>query len=124
MEVFKDFDKFIIQKRIAKLAGREFDVSKISTRMSLKQAEYRDRALLMGEKESLMEAIRIVAEICGKPKPRNIFDKLFNKKITEKWLIENTNFEQLIAFIDFVLEPITGKKEPEEEKEQEEEKKK
>ena len=119
MEVFKDFDKFIIQKRIAKLAGREFDVSKISTRMSLKQAEYRDKALLMGEKESLRGHQNSCKISVTQPE---IFFEGFNLRNNAKRLIENTNFEQLIAFIDFVLEPITGKKE--EEKGQEEEKKK
>lgn len=109
LDVFKDFDKLIPGKRIAKLAGKEFDVSKISTRMALKQAEYRDRASKMKEKEALIEAVKIVAEICGKSKPKNLFEKLFNRQINEKWLTNNTNFEQLVAFIDFVLEPLLGK---------------
>jgi len=108
-ETIKDFDLLIPDKRIAKLAGKEFDVSKISTKMALKQAEYRDRALLMGEKKALIEAVKIVAEICGKPKSKNFFYRLFTKKIDEKWLISNTNFKQLVDFIDFVLEPLTGK---------------
>ena len=109
MNTIRDFDKIIPEKRIAKLAGKEFDVSKISTRMALEQSEFRDNVLKMGEKEALHRAIGIVAKICGKPIESNFFKRLFSRPITEKWLINNTNYEQLIAFIDFVLEPLMGK---------------
>jgi hypothetical protein len=117
METLKDFDLLIPDKRIAKLAGKEFDVSKISTRMALEQSEFRDNVLKMGEKEALFKAIKIVARICGKPVIKgNFIKQLFNKAIDEAWLVNNTNYEQLIAFIDFVLEPLTGKTEPDLEK--------
>lgn len=116
-DTLKDFDKLIIDKRTAILAGKTFDVSKISTRMALEQSEFRDNILKMGEKEALYKAIKIVARICGKPVIKgNFIKQLFNKAIDEKWLVENTNYEQLIAFIDFVLEPLTGKTQPETDK--------
>jgi len=110
MDTIRDFDKIVPNKRIAKLAGKEFDVSLISTRMALEQSEFRDNVLKMGEKEALHKAIGIVAKICGKPiESGNFFKRLFSRPISEKWLVDNTNYEQLIAFIDFVLEPLTGK---------------
>jgi hypothetical protein len=110
METIKDFDKLIPDKRIAILAGKEFDVSKISTRLALQQSEFQDNRLRMGEKEALKKAVAIVAKVCGKPKSSgNFFSRIFNRAIDEKWLINNTNYEQLVAFINFVLEPLMGK---------------
>ena len=117
MDIIKDFDKIIPDKRIAILAGKEFDVSKISTRMALKQVIFWDSALKMNGEEAFKKAVEIVAEICGKPK--NIDDSLwsrllnfFRQRITAKWLFDNTNYEQLEAFKNFVLEPLMEKTEP------------
>ena len=113
-DIIKDFDKIIPDKRIAILVGKEFDVSKISTRMALKQVIFRDNALKMNGEEAFRKAVEIVAEICGKPKNgrEGFWSKLaslFKARITAKWLMDNTNYEQLMAFIDFVLEPLTDK---------------
>lgn len=125
-EIIKDFDKLIPDKRIAKLAGREFDVSLISTRMALKQIKFRDKALTMSGEAALNEAASIVAEIC-KPKDNSVgfkskFLNLFKKKITAKWLIDNTTYAQLLEFINFVLKPLYQEskedKDPEEKKNQ------
>lgn len=115
-DFIKDFDKIIPDKRIAILAGKEFDVSKISTRMALKQVIFRDNALKMNGEAAFRKAVEIVAEICGKPKnvEEGFWSKLaslFKARITAKWLMDNTNYEQLMAFIDFVLEPLTDKAE-------------
>jgi hypothetical protein len=108
--IFKDFDKLIPQKRIAVLCGKKFDVSKISTRDALKYIIFRDKILTMSGEAALRKMASIVAEICGKPiADRNVFKKLFSKKIDEKWLLKNTNYEQLNAFIEFVLEPLMAK---------------
>lgn len=110
-KIFKDFDKLIIEKRIAKLAGLEFDVSLVSTRQALKYVKFRDEALTMSGEAALKKMVSIVTEICGKPLVKSRFKKLFSRSIDEKWLIENTNYEQLQAFIDFVLEPLMAKPE-------------
>lgn len=111
MDVFKDFDKLIIDKRTAVLAGKTFDVSKISTRDALRYVVFRDKVLTMSGEDALRKMAAIVAEICNKPVVKGgFFTRLLNKPITEKWLFENTNYEQLQAFIDFVLEPLLGKK--------------
>jgi hypothetical protein len=118
-EVFKDFDTLIVDKRTAILAGKTFDVSKISTRDALKYVVFRDKVLTMSGEDALRKMAAIVADICGKSVIKGgFFTRLFNKPINEKWLIENTNYEQLQAFIDFVLEPLLGKKtdEPEADK--------
>lgn len=111
-DIIKDFDKLIVGKRIAILAGKSFDVSLISTRMALEQVIFRDNALKMSGEAAFKKAIEIVAEICGKPKMTqdSFWSKiasLFRKKMTAKWLMDNTNYEQLTEFIDFVLEPLT-----------------
>ena len=116
-DILKDFDKLIPDKRIAKLANKEFDVSLISTRMALKQVIFRDNVLKMNGESAFKKAVEIVAEICGKPKneSNNFWSKLLNlfrQRITAKWLINHTNYEQLMAFIDFVLEPLMEKTEP------------
>ena len=117
MDVIKDFDTLIPDKRIAKLAGREFDVSLISTRMALKQIIFRDNALKMSGAEAFNKAVEIVAEIC---KPNNNstgflskFASLFKKRVTAKWLIDNASYAQLLEFIDFVLKPLYQEAEPE-----------
>jgi len=105
--IIKDFDKLIPQKRIAVLAGREFDVSKIPTRLALEQAAFVDSLSAMkNEKDIFNKSLEIAVKICNQVKPAGFFNRLFNKRITVKWLIDNTNIEQLIEFINFILEPI------------------
>jgi hypothetical protein len=121
MDIIKDFDKIIPDKRIAVLVGKEFDVSLISTRMALKQVIFRDNALRMNGEQAFRKAVEIVAEICGQPKNNasgilSKFLNLFKPKITAKWLFDNTNYEQLTAFMDFVLEPLIEKAESKDEK--------
>lgn len=111
MDVFKDFDKLIVDKRTAVLGGKTFNVSLISTRDALKYIVFRDKVLTMRGEDALRKMAAIVAEICNKPVVEgNLFKRLFNKAITEKWLFSHTNYEQLQLFIDFVLEPLLDKK--------------
>ncbi|OFW52736.1 MAG: hypothetical protein A2163_11595 [Actinobacteria bacterium RBG_13_35_12] len=111
-DIIRDFDKLILDKRIATLAGKSFDVSLVPTRLALKYVVFRDKALIMTGETAFKQMVSIVAEICGKPIVNgNIFKKLFNKSINEKWLINHSNFEQLQAFMDFVIEPLMAKEE-------------
>lgn len=111
-DIIKDFDLLIPDKRIAILAGKKFDVSKISTRNALKYVIFRDSVLKMSGAAAFKKMIEITAEICNKPIIEgNIFKRIFNKAISEKWLIANSNYSQLLEFIDFILEPLMGKPE-------------
>ena len=97
--IIKDFNTVLPPKRIAKLADEEIDVSLIPSRVTLELAIFRD-SIFKGKIKSLEEqyrkSVEIVAKIC----------QVKNPKITPEWLIENTNYEQLNEFIDFVFEPI------------------
>lgn len=96
-EIFKDFNKIIPEVRIAKLGDEEIDVSKIPSRVSLELAIFRDKVLTMkSSEEQQRKSLEIVAKVC----------QVKNPKITVDWLLDNTHYEQLIEFIDFVLEPI------------------
>lgn len=109
--IFKDFNKIIPEVRVAKLGDQEIDVSKIPSRISLELAIFRDKVLTMkSSEEQQRESLEIVAKVC----------QVKNSKITVDWLLDNTHYEQLIEFIDFVLEPINrpgkGKKKANQEK--------
>jgi hypothetical protein len=98
--IFKDFDKLIPEARVAKLAGKEIDVSKLPSRTSIEMAIFRDR-IFKGQitsEEAALKSIEIVAQACAKTNPE--------LGINTDWLLDNTHHEQLIAFMDFVLEPI------------------
>ena len=107
--IIKDFDKLIPQKRIAILAGRQFDVSKIPTRLALEQAAFIDSLSgIKNEKDEFNKSLEIAEKICNQTEPVKLFDRIFRKRVTAKWLIDNTDITQLIEFINFILEPITG----------------
>ena len=98
--IFKDFDKLIPMSRVAKLADKKIDVSKLPSRTSIEMAIFRDK-ILKGEytsEQAALQSVEIVAGACAKANP--------DLKITVDWLLDNTHYEQLVAFMDFVLEPI------------------
>ncbi len=95
-KIFKDFDKILPPQRIARLSGREIDVSRIPSRISLEIAQFRDNFLKMNSETMQKRSLEIVAKICQVTDPG----------ITPEWLLDNTHFEQLTDFMDFVLEPI------------------
>lgn len=91
----KDFDKIIKPQKIAILAGREIDVTKVSSRMAIELARYTDR-LKSGEmksEESLSEMVDLVAKIC----------KVKNPDIDAEWILDNADIDQLTEFSKFVL---------------------
>jgi len=95
--IFKDFNKIIPEVRVAKLGDEEIDVSKIPSRISLELAIFRDKVMTMkSSEEQQRKSLEIVAKVC----------QVKNPKVTVDWLLDNTHYEQLIEFIDFVLEPI------------------
>ena len=90
-----DLDKLVPPKRLVKLAGKEIDVSKISSIITLKIADTRED-LSEDNPESMNLAWDIVMEIIDSQ----------NSGITKDWLLEKTDIIQLIAFFDFILRPI------------------
>ena len=103
--ILKDFNLIIPEVRIAKLGDQEIDVSKIPSRLSLEIAIYRDQIWnnkIKSAEEAWRKSVESVAKIC----------QVSNPTVTSDWLIDNTHYEQLLEFIDFVLEPINnpGKK--------------
>lgn len=93
-----DLDKLIPQQRIVRLAGEEIDVSKIPSRVTLEVAEKAD-VLESGSAESFEIMLDLVVKIC-KPSKQDI---------TQEWLVDHTSFDQLLALIEFVLEPLQEK---------------
>ncbi len=82
------------EKRIAILEGEEIDVTKIPLGVQLELAELAgNKEISDSEKlERLMSAISLACKS--------------NPKITIEWLKENTDFETLIDFMNFALEPL------------------
>lgn len=95
--LIRDFNTVIPRKRIAKLAGEEIDVTLIPSRIALELSIFRDKVLDMKSFEEVQrKSLELVAKVC----------QVKNPKITVDWLLDNTHYEQLIGFIDFVLEPL------------------
>lgn len=90
-----DLDKLIPDQRIVRLAGKEINVSKIPSRVTLEIAEKSD-VLQSGSNESFPLLLDMIVKICKPSQP----------DITTDWLVDNTSLDQLLALIEFVLKPI------------------
>jgi hypothetical protein len=103
MTEFKDFDSLIPEKRVAKIAGKEIDVSKIPARIVLEQAKFRDD-ILSGKVKSFLEQQKktfdMVEKICKVSSPDFEVEKI----------IDDITVDQLLDFIDFVIEPLNKPK--------------
>ena len=97
-----DLDKLIPAKRIIKLAGKEIDVSKIPSEVSLELAEKAD-VLKSESTESFPMIFDFVIKICNASNQ--------DEKITKEWLVKNTSLEQLVALLEFVMKPIRERSE-------------
>lgn len=95
----KDFNKLIPETRIAQLAGKEIDVTRIPSRVTLMLAEYADTVNTLSPREGFIGALEPIVAVC----------QLTDPEVTVDWLLDNTDFEQLNAFTDFVLEPIRAR---------------
>lgn len=95
-----DLDKLIPEQRIIRLAGREIDVSKVPTRVVL-EIEKNKKKLQGGGDETFDLLLDFTAKICRPSCP----------DITSEWLIDNTDFDQLQALLEFVMAPIREKAE-------------
>ncbi|QJD87902.1 hypothetical protein [Cohnella herbarum] len=95
-----DLDKVISTKRIVKLAGKEIDVSKIPSRVTMELVE-KSEELKAGGKQSFPLLLDMIVKVCRPSQP----------EITSDWLIDNTDFEQLMAIIEFVMAPVKARAE-------------
>jgi len=93
-----DLDKLIPDQRIVRLAGEDIDVSKIPSRVTMEVAEKAD-VLQSGSQESFPILLDMIVKIC-KPSKQDI---------TQDWIVDNTSMDQLLALIEFVLEPLQEK---------------
>ncbi len=92
----RDFDKIVRQERRAVIAGEEVDVSKIPSRVTLEMAKFAGATKTMKEDEQFLATLDLVAKAC----------KPSNPKITVDWLLDNTDFDQMMDFCEYVMEPI------------------
>lgn len=93
-----DLDKLVPEKRAIVLAGEEIDVSKIPSRVTMEVAEKAD-IFQEGSAESFPALLEMIVKIC-KPSKQDI---------TTDWIVDNTSMDQLLALIEFVLEPLKDK---------------
>jgi len=97
----RDFDKIVRQERRAVISGEEVDVSKIPSRVTLEIVQFGDGAEKLDGKESFLRSVELVSKACLPSNP----------KITTDWLLDNTDFEQLMDFCEYVMEPIRARAE-------------
>lgn len=93
-----DLDKLIPEQRTIVLAGEEIDVSKIPSRVTMEVAE---KAELFKEQsaDSFPVLLDMIVKICKPSK----------EDITKDWIVDNTSMDQLLALIEFVLQPLQDK---------------
>lgn len=95
-----DLDKIITTERIVRLAGKDIDVSKIPSRVTLEIAQKSD-VLKSGSEESFPLLLDLIVKICKPSQP----------EITSEWIIDHTSLDQLMALIEFILKPIKDRTE-------------
>lgn len=93
-----DLDKLIPDQRVVRLAGVDIDVSKIPSRVTMELSE-KAEVFKEADEKSFPALIEMIIKIMKPSKP----------DITDDWLIDNTSMDQLLALIDFVLEPLQDK---------------
>lgn len=95
-----DLDKLVPEQRLVRLAGKEIDVSKIPSRVTLEIAKKSD-VLKSGSDESFPVLLDVIVKVCKPSFP----------EITQDWIIDNTSLDQLLALIEFILQPIKDRTE-------------
>ena len=90
-----DVDKILPPARTFTLAGETVDVSALPSKVVLEIIKSKTSFEKDGDAAFDM-LISKTEEICQRT----------NKKITRAWLLENTTIQQLIAIIEFILEPL------------------
>ncbi|OMD85617.1 hypothetical protein BSK49_19060 [Paenibacillus odorifer] len=90
-----NLDEVVPAERIVILGGKHIDVSRIPSRVILNITKNQDK-LRGGGDDSFSEILKQVISICKPSFP----------DITEEWLGDNVDFDQLIQLIEFVLAPL------------------
>ncbi len=102
MTEYKDFDKLLPPKRTARIAGREIDVSKLPARLVLEQAKFSDD-IRAGKITSMADiqkrSFETVEKVC----------KISDPDFSIEEIIDDITVEQLLQFIEFVLEPLNSR---------------
>ncbi|GAE27028.1 hypothetical protein JCM9140_3140 [Halalkalibacter wakoensis JCM 9140] len=97
-----DLDKIIPKKRIVKLSGKEIDVSKIPSEVTLELAE-KAEMLQSGSSESFPMVFDMMIKICNATNQ--------SEEVTKDWLVKNTSMEQLTVLMEFIMKPIRDRAE-------------
>ena len=92
----RDFDKVIREQRLAVISGEQVDVTKIPSRVTLEMAQFADDADALKQEDSFRKVLDLVCKACAPS----------NSKITVDWLLDNTDFDTLMEFCEFVMAPI------------------
>ncbi|MBU8733434.1 hypothetical protein KM915_25820 [Cytobacillus oceanisediminis] len=92
-----DLDKLIPDKRIVKLAGKEIDVSKIPSEVTIEMAAKQDE-MKSGTNKSFDMVFETAIKICNASNQ--------DEPITKEWLIKNTTLDQLLALMEFIMKPF------------------
>lgn len=100
-----DLDKLIDDKRTVKLAGKKIDVSKIPSKISLQILDKYEEL-----SEDNPESINVVLDMII-----DIINSQNEDEITEDWLLEHTDIDQLMTLVEFIMEPINERTEKNEE---------
>jgi len=96
-----DFDVIAPAQRLARIGGKVINVARIPSRTIINAAKFADDSAAgkLNNETSFMTALGLVAQICS----------LADDDITADWLLDKTDVEALMAFLEFVLAPIREK---------------
>ncbi|AGB49460.1 hypothetical protein Metho_1230 [Methanomethylovorans hollandica DSM 15978] len=93
MDSVKTFGGLLPEKRIAIIANREIDVSRIPSRFTLEMMN----ATRGGVDYSVV--VKIIADICSKNAP----------EITPDFLLDNLGIDEINELVEYMMEPVTQK---------------
>ena len=98
----KNFDKVQKEERKIQVGGEIADVSKIPSRVMLELMEASETGEISEDNpNSFKRTLELIEKVC----------KPSNPKITQDFLLDNTDFETLIELIQYVMEPVQQKQE-------------
>lgn len=95
----RDFDIIVPKERLARIGGEVVNVATIPTRVALGLARFADTKNQEDSGEMFEGVIKLISLACIKSNP----------KVTPEFLMDNTTFESVSAFIEFVLNPVQEK---------------
>lgn len=94
-----DLDALAPEPRIIRIGGEEIDVARIPTRPMLQMVRFYDQQKegKMSTEESLDKILGIFGDLCSKKNPT----------ITKEFLLDNLPVQNLMTFVNFIIEPLT-----------------